>query len=86
MRESYCPISSRLYTSKSSTDDLHRNGNETFAAYKAAVAKAKNVPAANVKGGVMGSISAAHAVSPSDLAIYMRIETEREPRCIVGLL
>jgi hypothetical protein len=43
----------------------NRNGNETFAAYKAAVAKAeKNIPAANFKGGVMGSIPAADAVPP----------------------
>jgi hypothetical protein len=37
-----------------------RNGNETFAAYKAAAAKAeKKVPASNFRGGVMGSIPAA---------------------------
>jgi hypothetical protein len=43
--------------------------------YKAAAAKAekaeKNVPAANAKGGVMGSIPAADAVPPADLAIYI---------------
>jgi hypothetical protein len=44
---------------------LNRNGNETLAAYKTAAAKAeKNVPAANFKGGVMGSIPAADAVPP----------------------
>jgi plastocyanin len=43
----------------------NRNGNETLAAYKSAAAKAeKNVPAANFKGGVMGSIPAADAVPP----------------------
>jgi hypothetical protein len=45
--------------------DEDRNGNETFAAYKAAAAKAeKNVPASNFRGGVMGSIPSANAVSP----------------------
>ncbi|KAN0095289.1 Cupredoxin [Hyaloscypha variabilis] len=44
---------------------INANGNETFAAYKSAAAKAtKNVPAANFKGGVMGSIPAADAVPP----------------------
>ena len=43
----------------------YRNGNETFAAYKAAAAKAtKNVPAANFRGGVIGSIPAAQAMPP----------------------
>jgi len=43
----------------------NRNGNETLAAYKSAAAKAeKSVPAANFKGGVMGSIPAADAVPP----------------------
>ncbi|KAH8770391.1 extracellular serine-rich protein [Hyaloscypha sp. PMI_1271] len=44
---------------------VNANGNETLAAYKSAAAKAeKNVPAANFKGGVMGSIPAADAVPP----------------------
>ncbi|PMD49539.1 uncharacterized protein K444DRAFT_648821 [Hyaloscypha bicolor E] len=44
---------------------VNANGNETLAAYKSAAAKAeKNVPAANCKGGVMGSIPAADAVPP----------------------
>lgn len=45
--------------------DRTRNSNQSFAAYKAAAAKAtKNVPASVMKGGVMGSIPAAKAVSP----------------------
>ncbi|KAH8676456.1 hypothetical protein BGZ60DRAFT_482931 [Tricladium varicosporioides] len=40
-------------------------GNETFAAYKAASAQAKaNIPAAAVKGGVMGMIPSSKAVPP----------------------
>jgi hypothetical protein len=50
------------------TDNLMKrngNGNERLAAYKSAAAKAeKNVPAANFKGDVMGSIPAADAVPP----------------------
>ena len=43
-----------------------------FAVHKAAAAKAEeNVPAAIVKGGVMGSIPAADTVPPADLAIYI---------------
>lgn len=41
------------------------NGTENFAAYKAAAAKAaKNVPASNFKGGVLGNIPKADAVPP----------------------
>jgi hypothetical protein len=41
-----------------------RAANETLAAYTAAAAKAKNVPASAVRGGSMGSIPAAKAVLP----------------------
>jgi len=45
--------------------DGPRNTNQTFAAYKSKAAAAKaNVPAALMKGGVMGSIPAANAVPP----------------------
>jgi hypothetical protein len=44
---------------------INSNGTENFAAYKAAAAKAaKNVPASNFKGGVLGNIPIADAAQP----------------------
>jgi hypothetical protein len=44
---------------------VDRGANQSFAMYKAAAAQASmNVPASDVRGGVMGSIPAAKAVPP----------------------